>query len=271
MGAGTVIWYRFIFAAVLLGVILLLRGSLPAPLPKAKSIWGLFALAITCFAANNLVFLSSLGYITPTAAQLLNQFAPLLLLAGAVVVFKERFQRTQLIGVAVLMFGMGLFFRDRVGELFSGLGDYSVGVVLVLGSTVLWAVYALAQKQLLASYPSQVLMWSIYASGAVLLFAIAEPAQITTLSGGQVMVLVYCAMLTILGYGAFAEALAHWEASRVSAVIATTPLMTWGFNMIAAKFAPSYAQAEGLSFVSLIGAGLVTLGSALIALARRSE
>ena len=37
--------------------------------------------------------------------------------------------------------------------------------------------------------------------------------------------LLACCMNTLVAYGAFAEALAHWEASRVSAILATTPLL----------------------------------------------
>lgn len=270
MEAGTVVWYRFTFSAFLLGFILLWRRKLPAPLPRGRAVWGLLAIASVGFAANNVVFVKSLGYITPTVAQLLIQFAPLLLLAGAVLVFRERFHGLQAIGVLVLLGGVALFFRDRVHELLGGLNAYAVGVLLVLLAAALWAAYALAQKQLLMHYPSPVLMWMIYANGAVMLWPMAEPGQMSLLSGVQLGVLFYCSMLTILGYGAFAEALAHWEASRVSAVIATTPLITWAFNHLASLVAPGYAQAEALSALSLLGAGLVTLGSALIALAKRS-
>ena len=40
--------------------------------------------------------------------------------------------------------------------------------------------------------------------------------------------LAYCALNTLVAYGAFAEALAHWEASRVSTILATTPLLSLG-------------------------------------------
>ncbi len=269
MEAHTVVWYRFTLAALLLGLVLVWRRKLPAPLPRKRGVWKLLAVASIAFAANNVIFVLALGYITPTAAQVLIQLAPMLLLAGGVFVFKERFHRGQGFGVVLLVSGVALFFRDRFQELLSGFGDYSFGVVLVMVAAALWAAYALAQKQLLTEYGSPVLMWMIYASGAVLIFPIAAPSQLLALDGIQIGILLYCSLLTILGYGAFAEALAHWEATRVSAVIAITPLITWSINQAASVIAPGYAQAESFSLASLLGAGLVTAGSALTALGRR--
>ncbi len=269
MEAHTVVWYRFTVAALLLGAVLAWRGKLPAPMPRKRTVWKLLVAATVAFAANNVIFVMALGYITPTAAQVLIQLAPMMLLAGGVFVFKERFHRGQGFGVLMLVGGVALFFRDRLQELFGGQGDYAFGVLLVLVAAALWAAYAMAQKQLLTEYGSPVLMWMIYFSGAVMILPIASPSQLLALDGVHIGVLLYCSILTILGYGAFAEALAHWEATRVSAVIAITPLITWSINQAASVVAPGYAQAESIALSSLLGAGLVTAGSALTALGKR--
>lgn len=269
MGAETVVWYRFTVATLLLGLVLVWRRKLPPPLPRKRSVWKLLAAACIAFAANNVIFVMALGYITPTAAQVLIQLAPMMLLAGGIFVFKERFHRGQGFGVLLIACGMALFFRDRLQELLGGFGAYSFGVVLVVVAAALWAAYAMAQKQLLTEYGSPVLMWMIYASGAVMILPIASPSQVVALDAVQAGVLLYCSLLTILGYGAFAEALAHWEATRVSAVIAITPLITWSINQAASVLAPGYAQAETFTLLSLAGAGLVTAGSALTALGKR--
>lgn len=269
MEAQTVVWYRFVISAVLLGIVLAWRRKLPARLPRGAGVWGLLAVAAIAFAANNVVFVVALGYITPTAAQVLIQLAPMMLLAGGVFIFRERFHRGQGFGVLLLGCGILLFFQQRLAELVSGFGAYAFGVFLVVVAAAFWAGYAIAQKQLLTEYASPVLMWMIYAVGMVLLLPLADPAQLNQLQGWQWGVLLYCGILTILGYGAFAEALAHWEATRVSAVIAVTPLITWGLNHIAAKVAPGFAQPESIPLLSMAGAGLVAAGSALTALGKR--
>jgi drug/metabolite transporter (DMT)-like permease len=72
---------------------------------------------------------------------------------------------------------------------------------------------------------------------------------------------------TLVAYGAFASALEHWEAARVSAVIALTPLATLAFSSLAPSFCPRASRAEALSAPS--GAALVVGGSLLVALAGR--
>lgn len=269
MQAQTIVWYRFTGAVLILGAILAYRGKLRGMKPKNRTVALLLAVAIIGFASNNVVFTMGLGYITPTAGQVVIQLAPMILLFGGVVVFKERFGGMQVVGLAVLLSGMLLFFHERLGELFGNFTSYAFGVFLVIVAAVVWAAYALAQKQLLTSYGSPVLMWMIYAAGAVILLPLANPGQIAVLDGVQVAILVYCAVMTILGYGAFAEALAHWEATRVSAVVAVTPLITWVLNRVASYLLPGYAKVENLSALSVAGAGLVTVGCALAALSRR--
>lgn len=268
MEAQTIVWYRFSVAALILGVALASRKKLWPAKPRGRTVFWLLVIAILGFASNNVIFVTGLGYVTPTAGQVVIQLAPMMLLLGGVFVFKERFGRSQVLGLCLLLTGMLTFFHERLGELFGNFTEYAFGVFLVLLSAVLWAFYALAQKQLLASYSSPVLMWIIYSAGAVLLYPLADPAQIYGLDPTQWIVLFYCSLLTVLGYGAFAEALAHWEATRVSAVVAITPLITWTLNRIAAIWMPHYAKAEDLSPLSLLGAGVVTIGCAVAALSR---
>ena len=53
--------------------------------------WPLTLTAVACLLGNYLLYIWGLDHITPGAAQILIQLAPLLLLIGSVVIFKERF------------------------------------------------------------------------------------------------------------------------------------------------------------------------------------
>ena len=81
--------------------------------------------------------------------------------------------------------------------------------------------------------------------------------------------LLFCAANTLVGYGAFAAALEHWEASRVSAVLSLTPLATLGFASLARIWVPESVPMEHLSAMSFAGAGLVVLGSLTTSLGGR--
>jgi len=69
-----------------------------------------------------------------------------------------------------------------------------------------------------------------------------------------------------VAYGAFAEALAHWEASRVSAILATTPLLCLGTVAAVHAFWPASIASEQVTAVGYFGAALVVLGSAVTSL-----
>jgi drug/metabolite transporter (DMT)-like permease len=95
----------------------------------------------------------------------------------------------------------------------------------------------------------------------------AHPLEALQLSPLQGWLLLACCMNTLVAYGAFAEALAHWEASRVSATLALTPLVTFVAVALAAWWWPDYVHAEEINALGYGGAVLVVLGSAAVALA----
>ena len=100
-----------------------------------------------------------------------------------------------------------------------------------------WAVYGLAQKQLLLKLPSQAIMLCILRRLHAGLPAAVEPGRLSgTLGPVATRWRSSSARSTrSLGYGAFSEALVHWEASRVSSVLALTPLGTSGVLLVAGR------------------------------------
>jgi drug/metabolite transporter (DMT)-like permease len=82
-------------------------------------------------------------------------------------------------------------------------------------------------------------------------------------------VLLFCGLNTLVAYGAFAEALEHWEASRVSAILTLTPAFTLASVWAASQVWPTLLAPERLSLGGLAGTLLVVGGSLALALARR--
>ncbi len=264
----TITWARFLAAAVLLGAYQLRRRALPRLARLGRHEWRLLAVAVLGLAANYALFIVGLGFITPGAAQMLIQLSPMLLLLGGLALFGERFGPGQWIGFGALGVGLVLFFNDRLEELFGAFGDYSLGVVLVLISAVTWTAYALAQKQLLKALASENIMLLIYVGGVMLFWPLAEPTTVATLDGWGWALLGFASLNTVFAYGAFAEALDHWEASRVSAVIAVTPLLTLAFMAGIGPIGEALTP-EPLNALSVLGAVLVVGGSILAALSGR--
>ncbi|MCB1629528.1 MAG: DMT family transporter [Xanthomonadales bacterium] len=266
----TVTWFRFAFAALGMGLWLAWRGG-PGRLRQLPGRqWALLLLAGLMLIGNYLFYLWGLDYTTAANAQLLIQLAPLLMALGGIVVFGERFSAAQWLGLALVAGGLWLFFDDQRGQ--SGHGPhYALGAACIMAAAVVWAIYALAQKQLLLRLGSQTILWCIYVLAAVVLVPWADLPALTRLSGTAWLALLYCAVNTLGAYGAFAEALAHWEASRVSVVLALTPLLTLATVEIVHTVAPDWAAPEQIGLLGGIGALLVVCGSVTTALFGRQR
>jgi len=265
----TIVFYRLFTVSLFLSVLLYRKGEWAKLKQPGISVFALFAIATAGLTGNNLVFLLGLEYISPSASQVVIQLAPMFLLTGAVLLLKEPFSRSQWLGLAVLLLGLTLFFSQRLGELETYRNEYTVGVMLVIVSAILWAAFGLSQKLLLSSYSPTLILWVISTAGGFGMLIAAKPLQINQLDGIQLLLLLYCGLNTLLSYSSFGEALVHWETSKVSAVIATTPLITVGLMEVGASLFPSYIEPENLNLPSIAGAALVVLGSILTAVGQR--
>jgi drug/metabolite transporter (DMT)-like permease len=266
----TVTWFRFLVSFWLLAGYLAAKGQLPGARAKlGRTRLDLLAIATLFLAANYLFYLKGLQETSPTTAQVIIQLAPVMMGMGGLVIFKERYQRQQWLALAVLLLGMLLFFNEQLRFLAIAPAQYLWGSgYIVLGAAV-WAVYALAQKQLLRQVPSTVIMLVIYGGSALLFAPFASPDQLLTLTPLQWGMLAFSAANTFVAYGAFAEALDHWEASRVSAVLSTTPIVTLTSVFCVGSWFPGLMQPEPITLLAAIGAILVVLGSLGIALGQK--
>jgi drug/metabolite transporter (DMT)-like permease len=195
----------------------------------------------------------------------------MLLLLGSLWLFKESFNRWQGLGLISFVSGLVLFFNHRLADLMNLDSEYGFGVLLVFIAAIFWAIYALAQKQLLKQLTSVQIMMIIFSFGSLVFLPNSEPTQLLNLDSLGWFLLIFCGANTVVAYGAFSESLAHWEASRVSAVLAITPLFTLFFMHLTSYYFPDYIQTENLNQLSLVGAFLVVVGSAGVALIKSKK
>lgn len=266
----TVTWFRLLVSFSLLLIYLGVRGKLPTLAQLRGSSWKLLAIAIIFLASNYVLFLQGLALTSPANAEVIIQLAPVLLGFGGLVIFNERYTLRQWFGVSVLIFGFLLFFNEQLNNLITARGTYLLGTGLTVLGAIAWAIYALAQKQLLQSLSSASIMLIIYGACALLFTPFAHPKIIITLDLLHGGMLFFCALNTLIAYGAFAEALQHWEASRVSAVLAVAPIVTLISVEIVSLIASSLIAPERLTFIGIIGAILVVSGCVAIALGKPS-
>jgi len=264
----TVTWFRFCMAFGILAIYLACRKQLPE-LPKLREAsFGLLAIATLFLGLNYLLFLKGLVLTSPTTSEVIIQLAPILLSIGALVIFKERYTSRQWLGLGILSLGFAVYFHEQLKPVITAPNNYLLGNALLVIGAVAWAMYALAQKQLLHKLPSTTIMLVIYGGCGLLFTPLAKPQMLLTLSPLHWGMLLFCGLNTLLAYGAFAEALDHWEASRVSAITALTPLVTLVAVWAVSLLAPTLIAPEHLSLLGIVGALLVVVGSIAIAIGK---
>ncbi len=270
LDAWTVTWFRMSIAAVLLGAWLVFRRrsgrhQQPGWWQLVMRHWPLLLVAALMLSGNYIFYLIGLDYTTPANAQILIQLAPLFLALGGMLFFGERYNLKQWLGFSILIAGLLIFFRNQL----VALGDsqrYQSGVILIVLAAVSWAIYALVQKQLMRNMSAMQIMLFIYCAATVLMLPLSEFSGLLQLNSNQWLWLIFCGLNTLVAYGAFGEAMHHWQASRVSAVIAITPLATIAVIFIVASFTTDLVPPEKLDALSLIAAVLVVIGSMITSL-----
>ncbi|MEM7555164.1 MAG: DMT family transporter [Cyanobacteria bacterium P01_A01_bin.84] len=265
----TITWFRFTVAFVLLATLLATKGNLPS-FSSVLSVWKLLTVAIIFLAVNYLLFLKGLSLTSPGSAQVFIQLAPFIMGLGGLFVFKERYSIRQWVGVSVLIVGFCLFFHEKIFNLVLLPNNYFLGIVLIVIAAISWAIYALAQKQLLHSLSSSQIMLIIYGGCAFLFMPFMVGETFFTLSYFHLGVLSFCALNTLIAYGAFAEALEHWEASKVSAILSSTPIVTLSSVALVSTIFPRLISGENLNFIGVLGATFVVSGSIIVALGKNN-
>jgi len=259
--------YRYLLCALGNALYLwILGGSTWRPL-RERNVLLLVALCVGGMLINNVMFLYGLRLTSPGAAQVLSQLGPVMLLLGGVLIFRERFSPRQWGGGVLVVSGMALFFHDRFGGMDSQ-GDYGIGLLILVTAPVFWATYGLAQKKMTGLLGPQQVLVIIYVLGTILLSPFISWGAIAAMSAGGHAFAIGSMIVTVASYITFNEALARWDASRVSAILTLTPLFTLLATRIAASGWPHLFASEHHDAVSWLGAAIVVAGSLCVAVPR---
>jgi drug/metabolite transporter (DMT)-like permease len=264
----TINWFRFLTAFVLLGGYLATQKNIPkiAQLRSVPSY--LFAIATLGLIANYIFFVMGIKATSPSHAEVLIQLAGIFLSLGGLLIFKERYTRYQWMGFGVLITGFIGFFYEQLKVFATDTDRYTNGSIMLIVAGLSWAVYALIQKQLLTKLDSTHIMWVLYGACGLFFWTLAKPQTLMMLNSIEWMALIFCGLNTVVAYGAFAESLQHWEASKVSAILALAPIFTIVSMSIFAWFAPGLVMPEHITSLGLVGAILVVSGSVSISLGK---
>lgn len=266
--AQTFVWYRFVIAALGLGIFLSLIHRLPSRASFTPRIGKLILLGVIGLSANFFLFSEALNYIAPTTNQVLWQLAPFTMILCGVLIFKEKFGLHQQIGLVLLILGLAAFFNDRFSEIFQ-FGQYALGLLIAASAAVIWVCYGIAQKLLLTHFNSQQILLIIYFGCGIVLTPFATPSQVIGLDGWLLVGFIYCCINTFIGYGAYAEALNHWDATKVSVITILLPIFTMIFSHLGYALFPNAFPELQMNGLSYLGAFVVVGGTILSAVGHK--
>lgn len=270
MAPPDVVFYRFLIASAGLGIILTAkRKLLPLRIFRNSRWLVLLAVATGGLFGNFILFSSSLQYLSPTASQVIGQLSPVGMMVASVVILKEKMRGTQVVGAAMLLSGLVMFFNTSLIEIFTRLTDYTWGVIFGVSAAMVWVCYGVAQKILLRRLASQQILFLLYVLCTIALLPLARPLLVLHLSAWQLACLIFCGINTLVGYGALAEAMARWQAAQVSALITLTPLFTLLFSDLLALAWPDFFTVPVLNMLGYIGAFVVVAGAMYSAIGHR--
>lgn len=269
LDAETATFFRFFLSAIFLTPYLLFTGKLAnrRKLFSAKLRWQLL-LAGLFLCCNYSFYIFALGRASAEAVQVMMQLAPVLLLLCGIWLFNETLSTIQWLGFLVFISGLGLFFNQHLIDLFVSLNSYGIGLLFAAGSAVFWTGYAIVQKLLLKTLSSEEIMLVLFWIGTLVFLPFSDFSTLHQLSHLGWAMLLFSGVNTLIAYGCFAEALVHAEASRVSATLAITPLITVAIVQVMPL--PGVIV-EPINWLTAIGTLLVICGSIATAIASKSR
>lgn len=247
---GSIVWFRFTFAFIVLFLFLRFRNKQPTTIilspPRLGILAGLF------LAGNYFYFLRGLDVSSPSNAGILIQIAPVILVFLGVVLFKERLNRRQSVGLAIAVIGFVLFYKDQSHQW--GSKVYSEASLYMAVSAVLWAGYIVCQKKLSVSYESHHLNVLVYGTAALVLIPTANWAEFNNPNFGSWALMAFLGVNTLLAYGCLAEAVNHIPLWLISVVITLNPFITMVAMQILPFVAPGWVAPEIIGLWGYVGA-----------------
>ncbi len=183
---------------------------------------------------------------------------PVFMTILAIIFFKEKISKQQLVGIIISFAGLILLVSK--GDLSSIDLINNKGDVLIISSSLTWAVYSMASKKATLNYSPVMTTLYLFIIVAILIspFAINKEniAAVVSLSlGGWSAILFLGILCSGVAYVLWSQALTEMSASRVGAYLYIEPFVTF--------FGSWILLGEQITFLMLVS-GLIIIGGVVL-------
>ena len=259
--AGTISWFRFVFAFLLLAGILQWKEHKPLDILRKPPWMGIVGGA--CLSANYYWVTVAVDLSGPSNMAVLIQTASIFLVLVGVFVFHEHLTLRQVLGMFVAGVGLFLFFHDQQSRILE-TGDYFYANFLIVLAALVWVGYMVSQKFLSRQYGAQSLNLLVYAVATLTLIGGVEWADFTRAGLTAWLSLIFCGFNTLLAYGTLAEAVKYIPLALISVIISLNPLITlWGMKILP-QIGFAGLQADPVGSLGYFGGVVAVTGVVLV-------
>jgi drug/metabolite transporter (DMT)-like permease len=249
-------WARFVFSCVTVAIALrLITGGLPW---RSRAPW-LQTLRSLLLCGCNLLFSTALAHIPLADATAVGFASPVLTVALAALLLKEKVGWRRWLGVGIGICGVVAVLRPPF--LLGGEAPHWA-TLLPLGTALLFAFYQILTRRLAAvDDPRTTILHTSFAASLVI--SLAQPFVWTWPSGGAWVVLVLLGVLGGVGHGLLVLAYARAPASLLAPMSYT--------QLIWATLASLLIFGDVPDTPTLVGMGIIAAGGVLVALPARGK
>lgn len=257
---ATIVWIRFGMGTVILGIVVAARKQFALP---ERNEWLYFAmLGFLGVTFHQLLQATGLQTAKATTTAWIVATTPVFIAILGWLALKERLNGIQILGIVMAAFGVLLIVsKGDIPALFTG-EEGTFGDVLILISSVNWAVYTILSRRELARHPAARMMFFVMLLGWIFINiwifgfgpGVGEIAALTASGWGAILVLGIFG--SGLAYIAFYDALQEIPASQLGAFFNVEPLVTTVLASVMIN--------EAITVITLVGGAIIILGIWLV-------